>query len=295
MRFLFVLTLLSALSQAAPFSLFDGKTLQGWDFDPAMWRVEDGMITGGSTTEKIKKNDFISTKQSYQNFDLKLKIKVSGDPKTGLINSGIQIRSVRDGGAMSGYQVDCGAGWFGKIYDEHRRNKVIWSPTPEQQAALDKAIDVTGWNEYRILAEGPRIQTWINGVYCMDYTETDPNIALDGHIAPQVHSGGIALVQVKDVTIEELPATPGIPTWEKVGHPKPKAAFQNEKGKSLFQGSREWSDPRRWTEKSHDFCRRSGYPDRYVALGKWRYLLHPAWSRFKALQRYRWRWESRHT
>ncbi|MDP1589488.1 MAG: DUF1080 domain-containing protein [Prosthecobacter sp.] len=214
---LFLAFLSATAFGADPVPLFDGKTLEGWDFDPAMWRVEDGVITGGSTTEKIKKNDFISTKKSYQNFELKLKIKVSGDPKTGMLNSGIQIRSIRDGSAMSGYQVDCGAGWFGKIYDEHRRNKVIWAPTPEQQAALDKAIDVFGWNEYVIRAEGPRIQTWINGVHCIDYTETDPNIALDGHIAPQVHSGGVCLVQVKDVTIEELPATPGAPTWESIG------------------------------------------------------------------------------
>ena len=207
-----------ALAKAEPVSLFDGKTLDGWNFDPAMWRVENGVITGGSTTDKIKKNDFISTKKSYANFELKLKIKVSGDPKTGMLNSGIQIRSVRaEGGAMAGYQIDCGAGWFGKIYDEHRRNKVIWAPTPEQQAALDKAVDVFGWNEYRIRAEGPRLQTWINGVHCMDYTETDPNIALDGHIAPQVHSGGVCLVQVKDVAIEELPATPGAPTWKSIG------------------------------------------------------------------------------
>lgn len=222
--FLFFAFLSSTALHAEPVSLFDGKTLDGWDFDPAMWRVEDGCITGGSTTEKIKKNDFISTKKSFQNFELKLKIKCSGDPKTGMINSGIQIRSVRDGTHMSGYQVDCGAGWFGKIYDEHRRNKVIWAPTPEQQAALDKVVDVFGWNEYRIRAEGPRIQTWINGVHCIDYTETDPNIALDGHIAPQVHSGGICLVQVKDVTIEELPATPGAPTWQtvkKVSHVTP--------------------------------------------------------------------------
>ena len=210
-------SLLSPLCFAEPVSLFDGKTLTGWDFDPAMWNIKDGLITGGSTTEKIKKNDFISTRKSYSNFELKLKIKVSGDPKTGLINSGIQIRSLRDGGAMAGYQIDCGAGWFGKIYDEHRRNKVIWSPTPEQQTALDKAIDTFGWNEYTIRAEGPRIQTWINGVHCIDYTETDPNIALDGHIAPQVHSGGICLVQVKDVTIEELPPTPNAPTWKSIG------------------------------------------------------------------------------
>jgi putative membrane-bound dehydrogenase-like protein len=211
--------LIPLLLHAEPTSLFDGKTLNGWDFDPKIWRVEDGMITGGSTTEKIKENHFICTKKSYQNFELKLKIKVSGDPKTGLLNSGIQIRSVRvPGGAhMSGYQVDCGAGWFGKIYDEFRRNRVIWAPTPEQQTALDKAVDVFGWNEYRIRAEGTRIQTWINGVHCMDYTEADPNVALDGLIGPQVHSGGVCLVQVKEVTIEELAPTPNAPTWESLG------------------------------------------------------------------------------
>ena len=219
MKHLLSLLLLATALHAEPISLFDGKTLEGWDYDPKIWRVEGGMITGGSTTEKIKENYFICTKKSYQNFELKLKIKVSGDPKTGLLNSGIQIRSLRvPGGAhMTGYQVDCGAGWFGKIYDEFRRNKVIWSPTPEQQAALDKAVDVFGWNEYRIRAEGPRIQTWINGVQCMDYTEADKNVALDGLLGPQVHSGGVCLVQVKDVTIEELPATPGAPTWESLG------------------------------------------------------------------------------
>lgn len=225
----------TGLPAAAPVSLFDGKTLDGWDYDPAIWRVEDGVITGGSRTEKIKANYFIATKRSFQNFDLKMKIKCSGDPATGMINSGIQVRSVRVPGGhhMSGYQVDCGAGWFGKIYDEFRRNRVIWAPTPEQQAALDKVVDVFGWNEYRIRAEGPRIQTWINGVLCVDYTETDPNIALDGQIGPQVHSGGVALVQVKDVIIEELPPTPNAPTWESLGGveaarklapPAPKAA-----------------------------------------------------------------------
>ncbi|WP_395752197.1 PVC-type heme-binding CxxCH protein [Prosthecobacter sp.] len=219
MKRILSLLLLATALHAEPVSLFDGKTLDGWDFDPKIWRVEDGMITGGSTTEKIKENHFICTKKSYSNFELKLKIKVSGDPKTGMLNSGIQIRSLRvPGGAhMTGYQVDCGAGWFGKIYDEFRRNKVIWAPTPEQQAALDKAVDVFGWNEYRIRAEGPRIQTWINGVLCIDYTETDKNIALDGLIGPQVHSGGVCLVQVKDVTVEELPATPNAPTWESLG------------------------------------------------------------------------------
>ncbi len=205
MKHLLALLLTATALHAEPIALFDGKTLNGWSFDPKIWRVEDGMITGGSTTEKIRENHFICTQKSYQNFELKLNIKVSGDPATGMLNSGIQIRSLRvPGGAhMSGYQVDCGKGWFGKIYDEFRRNRVIAEPV--DAAALEKAVDVYGWNEYRIRAEGPRIQTWINGVLAIDYTEQDPNIALDGLIGPQVHSGGVCLVQIKDVTLEELP------------------------------------------------------------------------------------------
>ncbi|MEP2774826.1 MAG: DUF1080 domain-containing protein [Luteolibacter sp.] len=202
---------------AEPISLFDGKTLDGWNGNEKIWRVEDGAITGGTTTGKVATNYFVSIEKSYQNFELKLKIKCSGDPKTGLINSGIQIRSHRvpKGESVSGYQIDCGDGWFGKIYDEHRRGKVIAMPVDEE--ALKKAVDTFGWNEYRIRAEGPRIQVWINDVLATDYTEENPNIALDGIIAPQVHKGGNALVQFKDVTIEELPPTPDAPTWESLG------------------------------------------------------------------------------
>lgn len=91
-----LLSLIAALStltpsvRSAPVSLFDGKTLAGWDYDPKVWRVEDGVITGGSRTEKIRENFFIASKKSYQNFELVMKIKCSGDPATGFINSGIK-------------------------------------------------------------------------------------------------------------------------------------------------------------------------------------------------------------
>ena len=197
-------------------SLFDGKSLDGWTSTKGVWRIEDGAITAGSHEKKFPRNEFISTEKSYSNFELKLKIKCTGDPKTGLINSGIQIRSARlENGRMAGYQVDCGDKWFGKIYDEHRRALIY--PKPIDEAALMKGIDVFGWNEYRILADGPRIQVWINGIKASDYTETNPLIPLDGLIAPQIHSGGKVMVQFKDVSIRELPQTPGAPTWESLG------------------------------------------------------------------------------
>lgn len=198
-----------------PVSLFDGKSLEGWDFNPGVWRVEDGAVTAGSYEKKFPRNEFIRTKKRYSNFELKLKIKCSGDPKTGLINSGIQIRSALHGKRVAGYQVDCGAGWFGKIYDEHRRGLIY--PKPIDEEALLKAVDIQGWNEYRILAEGPRIQVWINNTKATDYTETNSEIPLEGIIAPQIHGGGHVVVQFKDITIRELPPTPGAPTWESLG------------------------------------------------------------------------------
>jgi hypothetical protein len=78
---------------AAPVSLFDGKTLAGWEGNSKLWRVQDGMITGGSLDERVPRNEFIATVKSFHNFDLRLKIRLSGTE--GFINSGVQIRSVR--------------------------------------------------------------------------------------------------------------------------------------------------------------------------------------------------------
>lgn len=202
-------------------SLFDGKSLDGWETlsdDAYLWKVADGAITAGSLTQKVPHNSFLATKRAYHNFDLRLKIRISGTE--GFVNSGVQIRSVRLPGSheMVGYQVDAGKGWWGKLYDESRRRKVIGQAA--NLGAVNKAVKEHGWNEYRIRAEGPCIRSWINDVPALDYTETDANIALDGHIGLQVHGGGKTLVQVKDVTIEELPPTPNAPTWKKVGLPK---------------------------------------------------------------------------
>jgi putative membrane-bound dehydrogenase-like protein len=208
-RLLFLLVLLSLSGAwAEPAPLFDGKSLEQWESISGpnggvpMWRVEDGMITGGSLTEQIAHNDFLATKRSYRNFELRLKIKITG---SGFVNSGVQLRSQRakSGGEMVGYQVDAGEGWWGKLYDESRRNKVIGQAA--DLAAVNAAVNKNDWNEYVIRAEGPRLRSWINGVAALDYTEGDSAIPLEGRIGIQVHGGGKTLVQVKDITIDELP------------------------------------------------------------------------------------------
>jgi putative membrane-bound dehydrogenase-like protein len=198
-----------------PAAIFDGNTLDGWEVRPGeekWWSVRDGMITGGSMDEQIPHNTFLASRKRYANFDLRLKVRlVKG---SGFMNSGIQVRSIRvkDDHEMSGYQVDAGIDWWGKLYDESRRNRVIGEPV--DPAALAAVVKDWDWNDYRILCEGRRIRTWINGVAALDFTEEDAAIPLEGRIGLQAHGGGKMLAQFKDIAIRELPPTAGAPEWE---------------------------------------------------------------------------------
>src|ERR1041385_1795419 len=220
------------LHGAAPVPLFDGKSLAGWEGDPKIWRVQDGCLTGGSLTQIVARNEFLATTRDFTNFTVRMKIKLTGTK--GFINSGFQIRSQRvlKSSEMSGYQCDYGdPNWWGAIYDESRRNKVM---SPSDMTALGPVIKRQDWNEYVIRAEGPRIQTWINGVQGTDYTEADAKIPDFGKFGIQVHGGGKALVQVKDITIEELPPTPPGKFFRGAPEPKKSAAF-NEANRAVLQ------------------------------------------------------------
>lgn len=186
---------------AAPVALFDGKSLSGWVAqagEEQWWKAEGGMIVGGSLTETVPRNVFLASTKSYANFDLTYKIRlVKGE---GFMNSGMQIRSSRVpfDSEMAGYQVDAGPGYWGDFYDESRRN-----------VALAKSAKPVGkdweWNEFRVLCEGPRIRTWMDGVPVIDYTEEKADIPREGLLGIQVHGGGKLLVQVKDISLTELP------------------------------------------------------------------------------------------
>ena len=185
-------------------SLFDGKTFAGWDGDTKnTWRIEDGCLVAGTLAKKQPRNEFLATKKEYGDFVLTVKFKLLGDAKKTFVNSGVQFRSqrVKDSHEMIGYQADLGEGYWGSIYDESRRNKVL---AAADQEAMHKALKAGAWNEYVIRAEGRRICTWINGVPGVNYTEPDEKVPQVGRIGLQIHGGGPAEVWFKDIAIEEL-------------------------------------------------------------------------------------------
>jgi len=194
---------LTLAGQAAPLTvepgftpIFNGKDLAGWEGNLKLWKVEDGMIVGDSPG--IKQNEFLATEKTYGDFELRLEFRLRG----GVGNTGVQFRSKRDPKSteVSGYQADIGEKYWGCLYDEHRRNKVLVQAPPELETRLKK----DDWNTYVIRAEGDHIVLHVNDVKTVDYHEPDADIARSGMIAVQVHSGPPLRVEFRNLRIKEL-------------------------------------------------------------------------------------------
>ena len=185
-----------------PVTIFDGRTFDGWEGDLKIFRVDvdDRAIVGGSLKTKIARNEFLCTKRAYGDFELRLKVKLLGGDAA---NAGIQFRTKRipNDHEVSGYQADMGTGWWGALYDESRRNKVLKGP---DQAKMKDVIKNGEWNEYVVRAEGKHIQLWINGVQTTDYIEDDPKVETTGVVCPQIHAGPPSEAWYKDITIADL-------------------------------------------------------------------------------------------
>ncbi len=180
-------------------ALFDGKTFAGWEGNLEIFRIEDGAIVGGSMDTPVPHNEFLCVKGEYSDFELTLKVKIKGNA-----NGGIQFRSQRiekPAYEMSGYQADMGWTFWGALYDESRRNKTLVQP---DKALIDRILKKDDWNEYRIRAEGPHIQLWLNGEQTVDYTEADDAIPRRGLLAVQIHGGGASETWYKDIVIKEI-------------------------------------------------------------------------------------------
>ena len=184
-------------------SLFDGKTLAGWEGDTKTFRVENGAILAGSLQDPIPRNEFLCTTRRYENFELRFEAKLVGPGK----NAGVQFRSERipNHHEVIGYQCDIGVmddkSIWGSLYDESRRKKFLVQGDHDKITAKFKPDD---WNILVVRCEGPRIRIWVNDVATVDYTETEPNIAKTGIIGLQIHGGAPAVASYRHLRIREL-------------------------------------------------------------------------------------------
>jgi hypothetical protein len=183
--------------------LFDGQSFAGWEGDLQWFRIEDATIIAGSLTKDIPHNFFLCTKESYEDFELRLEAKLVGKGD----NAGIQFRTARIANhhEVSGYQADMGMAWdrpvWGALYDESRRNKMLAEGAKDQVAMVLKPGD---WNEIVVRCEGARVQIWLNGLKTVDFQEQDPQILRSGVIGLQIHGGAPAEASYRKIRLKRL-------------------------------------------------------------------------------------------
>ncbi len=205
-------------------SLFDGKTLKGWNGDPKFWKAADGAIVGQTTKETpTNGNTFIIWEDGkLTDFDLTLEFKIEGG------NSGIQYRSFvkpgkHDGWRIGGYQADFEAGdrYSGICYGEGfrgilsdrgfhttltiddngklKKNAKKFGDSKE----IGKAVKKGDWNTYRITAKGYHFTHYINDVKTTELTDNDEKTRrADGVLALQLHAGRPMKVSFRKIYIK---------------------------------------------------------------------------------------------
>ena len=115
----------------------------------------------------------------------------------------MQFRSrwVPNSSEVSGYQADIGEQYWGSLYDESRRRRIL---VDARKAGVMAVVNEKGWNDLVIRCRGNQVTIELNGLKTVDYREPDPEIACSGIIAFQVHSGGPMEIQFRNIRIKEL-------------------------------------------------------------------------------------------
>ncbi|MFN0019187.1 MAG: DUF1080 domain-containing protein [Pirellulaceae bacterium] len=211
-------------------SLFNGKDLNGWDGDPRLWSVKEGVLRGETTAENpAKGNTFILwTKGTTKDFDLRLSFRCNAAN-----NSGIQYRSkhITDGKVSNkwvvrGYQHELRnetqlPSVAGFIYDEGgKRGRIClvgeeatWEKDGKKlvksdlidQAGYAKLFKLDDWNDVVIIAKGNHIQHYLNNKLILDFKDNSPDQALtEGILALQLHAGKPMWVEFKNIRLGEV-------------------------------------------------------------------------------------------
>ncbi len=218
-------------------SIFDGKTLNGWEGDKDFWSVQDGMIVGEiKEGVSLEANTFLIFKQPVKDFELKVEFRISEKG-----NSGIQYRSDRVEGVpfgLRGYQADIDGNntYTGQNYEERKRTTLAYrgqktriSSQPNDvaeirdyvennawkglnleselgdRAELGAQIKKQDWNEMHLIIRGTTLQHYVNGILMSEVLDLDTkNQSLEGLLGFQVHRGPPMKVEFREVRLRRF-------------------------------------------------------------------------------------------
>lgn len=200
--------------------LFDGKSLDGWDYylvDPDVkmddvWSVRDGMIVC-----KGKPMGYLATKKDYTNFRLLVEwryapgvepsnsgvlMRINGKPK-GLprcVEAQLKHKSVGDFWAFDGFEISG---------DPQRTTKKVHDKWGELTGIAKKADNEKPsgeWNTYEIIADGPTVTLIVNGKQLNQATDCE---ITPGKIGLQSEGGEIHFRKVELTPIKQVESRKG--------------------------------------------------------------------------------------
>jgi hypothetical protein len=215
-------------------SLFDGKTLNGWDGNPKIWRAENGTIIGESTPTNPSGNTYLVYRGTEaKDFDLKFEIKIDGNGGSGMqyrSKSGIpwlapvapNLQPVNLDWMLTGPQADFWPSriYSGQFYSENTPMRIIaWRGQVVEGAGVEnrrlmgtiadrKALGdfekKNDWNQYTVIARGGTFMHIMNGQLMSVLIDDDPSSSNNqsGLIGIEIES--ITKLYVRNIWLKKL-------------------------------------------------------------------------------------------
>ena len=175
-------------------SLFDGKSLEGWERignEKSVWEVTDGALSGSGPASML-----VNTTGPYKNFRVRAELKISDGG-----NSGFYFRTTRRPGFMDGYEAQVDSTHTdpirtGSLYGFCHVYKQLVKPDTWFTYEVECREDV--WRGREML----RIKITVDGNELYEYMDFAKTYG-PGHIAFQHHDPG-SKVNVRKVEIMKL-------------------------------------------------------------------------------------------
>jgi len=224
---LLCLTLCSCIQEKQ--KLFNGKSFDGWNGSRELFRVENGMIIGGSLKKTIAQSEYLCTNQKYKNFHLTVQAKLIANQDNE--NAGIFFRSERipNSNNVKGYQADIGFAplrliklltkenienisdrfpLWGSLLDEYRPDSTRYpnANIPAKFLAVAdtrqviQILNEKDWNKIEVITQGDNIELKLNEKTTIKYVELGL-VGQTGCICLQVYKGSPYEVWYKDIEL----------------------------------------------------------------------------------------------
>ncbi len=210
-------------------SIFNGENLEGWDGDPRLWSVRQGVIHGETTdTNAANRNTFLIWQGgTTDDFELRLSFRCNATN-----NSGIQYRSnhITDKDApnawvLRGYQHELrnqvdfpdvsgfiyGEGLSGRgricLVGEKAHmadGKKVVTTNLISNDEFRKLFRLDDWNDVVIIGQGRHLRHYLNGRLILDFTDAEDLALTSGVLGLQLHAGKPMWAEFKDIRIAAL-------------------------------------------------------------------------------------------